>query len=206
MNPVYKVGKIKLELLPEKAALWRDGQTIFLADVHFGKDALWRSSGQYVPEVGLSDLKRLSVLIKKYAATHVVIVGDLIHSKATKDFKALSEFFSTQPQKFTLVVGNHDQWGINELELMELDLVPRLQIEEVMIVHDRGEVTTGRFISGHEHPGVRIPTEGVFPAFVAIAEGLVLPAFGSFTGSMRVSKTNSDKAWVIGEGEVVKLW
>jgi DNA ligase-associated metallophosphoesterase len=205
LNPHLEIGNLELVLLPDRVVYNPGEKTLILADVHFGKDSHWRRLGQYAPEIGQQDLARLQMLLDQHDVKTVVIVGDLIHSRATSDFELLADFFENNSQNFILVEGNHDRWARTELNKMNLEIMPCLEILGAEFVHDRNDAKTDCFISGHEHPGYKLPGEGKLPAFVQMGKGLILPAFGSFNGSLRFNKFQPDSVWVIGEGEVVKL-
>lgn len=203
---IIEIGSMNLELLPEKVAIDHESKRLFVADVHFGKDAWWRKNGQYLPEVGLHDLNRLNDVACKYQVKEVFALGDFIHSTETDDFKYLAEFLQAQTANYILIAGNHDRHSAKDLKEMNINIFPTLELENVTLVHNRSTVEVDKpFFAGHEHPGIKIPGEGTLPAFVKIDNGLVFPAFGSTCNSMSFNKIEHKQAWVIGEGEIVKL-
>ena len=70
-------------MLPERALYWPRARTLFLADLHWGKAATFRASHVPVP-IGTtaSDLARLSRALTRTGASHLVILGDLLHARA----------------------------------------------------------------------------------------------------------------------------
>lgn len=202
-----KLGDMDLQLLPERAALcWRE-KILFISDLHLGKDALWRSSGQYVPEVSKHDLIRLDNILDKITVNTVVIVGDLVHSKVNQDLSYLDDFLNTRDENFILVKGNHDKYAQNYLESSDIELVDVMEIKGVTVIHDRNDIGSDvPTLSGHEHPALKIPDVGKLPAYTLYNDSqLVLPAFGSFNGSMRVKRNDCERCWVVAEGQVVQI-
>ena len=200
------IGSMDLQLLPERAALEWSGKALYLADLHLGKDGLWRSNGQYAPEVTKIDLERLNTLLDNYQIDEVYFLGDLIHSRANNDFNYLANFLNNRDEKFYLIAGNHDRWAIDELSKYPLIITDTHTINGVELVHDLDQRTTDLpAMVGHVHPSIKIPEVGKLPAFIFKDDVLTLPAFGSFNGSMRVKTNFEGKSWVVADGEVVMV-
>jgi DNA ligase-associated metallophosphoesterase len=124
-------------------------------------------------------------------ATHLVVLGDLLHAAAGR-VPALEAAFTRWREAhaalaITLVRGNHDQragdpppaWGIRVVADPHL-LAP------FVLCHEPASPPSDYALCGHVHPGVRIPggaRESVrLPCFVLGRRRALLPAFGRLTG------------------------
>ena len=202
-----KLGDMDLQLLPERAALcWRN-KILFVSDLHLGKDALWRSSGQYVPEISKHDLVRLDNILDDITVDTVVVVGDFVHSRVNQDLSYLDNFLNSRDENFILVKGNHDKFAQKYLQSSDIEIVDTIEIKGVTVVHNRQDVDFNvPSLSGHEHPALKIPDVGKLPAYTLYKNSqLVLPAFGSFNGSMRVKHNDCERCWVVAEGQVIQI-
>ena len=102
-----------LHLLAEHALWWPAAQTLFIADLHLGKAASYRMLGQPVPAGGTQDnLQRLSQLVERHGAGHIVFLGDFLHAAAGRTPAVLAALQAWRAQhtalRLTLVRGNHD--------------------------------------------------------------------------------------------------
>ena len=76
-------NNISLELLPERAMVWRRHNLLLIADPHFGKAASFRTVGIPIPEqTSQDDLERLNSLIERTQSRRIVILGDFLHSRS----------------------------------------------------------------------------------------------------------------------------
>ncbi|MEO5696070.1 MAG: DEAD/DEAH box helicase, partial [Burkholderiaceae bacterium] len=70
-----------LTLLPERALWWPATRTLFIADLHLGKAATYRSLGQPVPGGSTQqNLQRLDRLIDRQGPLQLVFLGDFLHA------------------------------------------------------------------------------------------------------------------------------
>lgn len=192
-------------LLPDRALIW--GNTALVADVHWGKSATLRSAGMPVPDGELDeDLARLARL----DVARIVVLGDLMHAKVEPSVRErVAAWRRRHRVAMALVRGNHDR---HEGELPEEwaieDLGPRWESGPFVFRHEP-EPTPGRYTwAGHVHPGVTLWGGGDalrLPCFHVGPELGVLPAFGRFTGSMRLPVGPKDRVFVPVEGEVVEV-
>ncbi len=129
--PVRWLGE-ELHLLPERALFWPRGGALFVADLHLGKEAVFRSRGIPIPEgSGPADLARLVSLVARLRPSQVVMLGDLIHGREGWTPELRCEWARVvegsalrAAPTWTLVRGNHDlhggppppEWGIREVD------------------------------------------------------------------------------------------
>lgn len=205
-----------LVLLPERAVWWPDRSTVFVADLHLGKDSSFRARSIPVP-VGTAahDLVRLDAVRTATGATRLVVLGDFFH-----DFVGRSDELSRRLEawrdrngslELVVIRGNHDawagdvppQWGASVLD-------GPVREGPFVLVHAAGDegAAPGFVLSGHVHPGVRLRGGGasvVLPCFRAGTGGAVLPAFGSFTGIHVVRPRRQDEVHVVADGSVLRV-
>ena len=199
--------------LPEKALYWPSTSTLFIADIHLGKDASFQAAGIPVPLGASSEtLARLSELLAKVRPARVVLLGDLWHAKAGRTDALVAEFVAWREAhgdiEMMLVEGNHDAKAG--------PLPPSARIIEVKEPHKVGPFALchyptpcpeGYVLGGHIHPGVVLHGRGrqsmKLPCFWFRKDAAVLPAFGLFTGCGRVSPIEGDQVLIVAEGNVM---
>lgn len=186
-----------IQLLAQRALHWPAQRLLAIADLHLGKDDVFRDAGIALPAGGTSaDLSRLSDLIFMTGATRLRVLGDFIHgTRGVARWRDAWRGFRARHQeiRIELVLGNHDR-GLDPTGLDVLIVGEGLTEGPFIFRHDRQREDAGLCISGHVHPVVRLPTLGkAFPVFHLQSEGLVLPAFSEMTGGWKVAPTD---AWV----------
>ncbi|HEX3636765.1 MAG TPA: metallophosphoesterase, partial [Paraburkholderia sp.] len=87
---------------------------LFVADVHFGKDAVFRARGIPVPVGSTADnLMRLDILIAAFEPAMLMFLGDLLHAReahAKETLDALQVWRARHAGlRVVLVEGNHDR-------------------------------------------------------------------------------------------------
>jgi DNA ligase-associated metallophosphoesterase len=204
----------KLQLCPEGAVWWREEQTLFVADLHWGKTATFRAHGIAVCDGPLhADLERLSSLLCRTQARRLIVLGDLLHHRRGRP-ESLSEAvvgFRRQHAEveMLLIRGNHDrgsgdppaEWNIacrNEGErLGPFELRHFLRASEYFV------------LAGHEHPKIRLYGAGrmkeALRCFWRRGDSLVLPAFSSFVDSAFVHPEEQDELYLLAGDQVVPL-
>ncbi len=208
-----------IELLPGRAAMLPESRTLLVADLHLGKAATFRRSGLPVPEgSSRADLARLAAMVATRAARRLVILGDLFHAARGCTPAVFAEFArfrrSLAGVRVLLVSGNHDRGVVLPADLGIDERVERLHEPPWLLLHDPADApeqpdgpTT--VIAGHLHPrlAIRSPSGDRLceRCFVADRGRLVLPAFGSFTGSAVVGWEPGMRLWAAGEEAVVEV-
>jgi len=201
-------------LLPQKALFVPASHTLVLADVHIGKAASFRSRNFFAPD-GISsfDLFRLSQLIKQFAVTRLIILGDLVHSQdgmTSAEVEVFERFRQSHPEvAVVLILGNHDR-KVRLPQSWNLDLIHGYMTEGPFVYsHDLVKTKEGFVLSGHIHPSVVLYGQGKqrlrLPCFWIRPKYAVLPAYGVFTGSYSVEPSRGDKVFVIARDTVVPI-
>ena len=205
----------KLVLLPEKVAYWPAKKALFVADFHLGKAASFRRAGIPLPPGTTSEnVERLGRAIDRTSASHVVFLGDFLHSKDGRAESTFTRFAAWREARrgveLTIVRGNHDKkagdppaaWNVRCIEAGEA-------LGPFVLNHEPGASRGGYALAGHIHPAVRLSACGEkplrLPCFWFGARYGVLPAFGAFTGNAEVLPRRGDQVFVIAEQEVLQV-
>jgi len=208
----------QLELLPDRAVWWADQSALLVADVHLGKDQLFRRQGLAVPSgVLLQDLERIEVLLEETEASRLIILGDWVHAPPHPDDEWPDQIGQWRADlseiEMDLVLGNHDRELITWLHQWQIEgHVNQLELGGLTLVHDWSAKLNRPGLSGHLHPGARLKTKReqlMLPAFLMDQtmgrEHLVLPAFGRFTGLMEPVEFPWDRRFITTGQRVVVL-
>ena len=202
-------------LHPQRALIWPARRTLFIADLHLGKDEVFRESGIAIPEGGTpADLRRIERLVDAYALTSVVLLGDFLHAAPRGESRYTRTFSEWRTAhaglEFIVVAGNHDRRAAGR----ELVDVVQWQLDEWQLGpfvcrHHPGTSASGLVLSGHVHPVIklygthreraRVPVCWLRPGCA------VLPSFGSFTGGGEIEPVDGDELYAFAAGRVWRL-
>jgi DNA ligase-associated metallophosphoesterase len=208
---------VPLQLLSGRGVFWPAGHTLFVADLHLGKDNTFRRNGLAVPRgVTSGTLGLVGRLIEHSEATRLVLLGDLFHDRASlgaKVCESVDRFRAAHRQlEIKLVRGNHDaklaglpaDW---EIEILEEDsrMGPFRLRHHPAKSGGEDEIV----LAGHVHPAFRLQSGsdsvGRLPCFWYAEGCLVLPAIGEFTGSFTVRRRRGERIWVAVEESVLEV-
>lgn len=207
-----KLGGEQVLLLHQKAIWWPAQKTLIVADLHWGKTAHFRKHGIAVPlHTQNSDEEKLSLLIEAHGADKLIIAGDMFHSRANNEVQNFAQWRAKHPGlDIDLVIGNHDILAKEQYLLNSITLHPVcLDAGPFMVSHDKMQDAQKFHIHGHIHPCVSIESRGRnknprLPCFCSNKECMVLPSFGRFTGTHKVSLSEYDNVYVIADEEVIQ--
>jgi DNA ligase-associated metallophosphoesterase len=220
-----------LQLLSQRALFWIETRTLFVADLHLGKDVTFRKGGLAVPAgSNRESLNRLRSIIGQFQPSRCVVLGDFIHaanSLSQEVIREVTDFFEqTASCQWHLVRGNHDrktdQWPkswpirVHEKDYLEepfrfVHVPPDAERPRAIQLperdgHERSHLDN-YFLAGHIHPAFRCPGNsivgGKLACFWLMPEGMVLPAFGAFTGTKSIEPLRGDRVFVIAEDSVI---
>lgn len=207
----------EVRLLARRALYHARSASLFVADLHLGKTAAFRSAGIPVPEGATArDLERLSGLVQECGAQRLVILGDLLHARSGRSADVLEGFERWRAAHaglhVMLVRGNHDRSSGDPPEGWKIECRSAPVVEgPFALSHEPGESAgaAGYELCGHVHPAVRMAGPGGASMRAACfwigAERAVLPAFGGFTGAKVVQPRCSDRIFVVGDGSIVEV-
>ena len=202
-----------VELLPERAVYWPDREILLLADVHLGKDQVFRRHGMAVPNrVLLAELARLRDLIESTGTRRLIVLGDWVHGRPQADegwVDDVGKWRHSHPDvRMDVVLGNHDRAINRQLEQWSMQGHRSLLIPPFDLHHDLPESPSGYVLSGHIHPGVRLRHSGDsrrVPVLWQRRNHAVLPAFGRFTGLEIVRPGSEDSVYLFAGGRPLQL-
>ncbi len=209
----YRFRENNLTLLPQKAVFFHNHGVLLIADLHLGKVNHFRRSGIAVPtSINTKNLEILIELIQKFKPKRVIFLGDLFHSHYNEEWESLAQvvrhFTSCQ---FDLVRGNHDIMSTLQYERCQLNVHQQLELDSFLLTHEPvKEIPKGKYnIYGHIHPGARLRGKGrqaiTLPCFYFGKHEAIMPAFGSFTGFVRIPIKKGDKVFIIADQKVIEM-
>ena len=174
----------RLTALGSGALWWPQARLLCVSDLHLGKaERHLRRGGSALPPYETRDtLMRLQAVLEDACPETVICLGDSFDDNAAA--LALPEAERQQlaglmeGRRWIWIEGNHDPapTGFGGEHTAEMALGP-LTFRHIAIPGAEGE------ISGHYHPKARLRGT-VRPAFLLDEARLILPAFGTYTGSL----------------------
>ena len=169
---------------------------LFVADIHLGKAATFRSLGVPVPAgTTLENLERLSEAIATFKPLALYFLGDLLHAKAAHNGELLEKLQQWRQQhstiQMTLIRGNHDSKAGDPPAGLNISVVEEpFMLGGFALCHHPQTVPNALVLAGHEHPVVVLNGKGRsrarLPCFYLKTDQLILPSFGAFTGGYQV--------------------
>lgn len=204
-----------LQLWPQRAAFDPALDTLFVADAHIGKAVSFRRLGVPVPSGTTAEaLARLDALLEATGATHIVFLGDLLHSERSLAPATLAAFRAWRERHasvaLTLVRGNHDdRAGDPPAGLGIAAIDGPLRLGPWALQHHPQPVSGAYALAGHVHPCVVLGGRALdrlrLPCFHFGTSVGVLPAFGGFTGMHALPRASGDRLFAIAEPAVLEV-
>lgn len=191
-----------LLLLPHKAIFLPEVNSLLIADPHFGKSGHFRKSGIPVSgQVLFDDLKRLEEALEFSGAAELYVLGDFFHAEPNDEWEIWCTWLEKAAlSKVTLIPGNHDK------AIMRLDFPVKMikgpTISRLGGLHLCHDETTSPLplLCGHVHPSVQLSGAGKLalkmPCFYMKKNTLILPAFGSFTGTYQIKASRGERVFI----------
>lgn len=207
-----EVAGERLVLRADHSLYWPAGETLFVADTHFGKAGVFRRQGVGVPAgTTEDDLIRLERALYETRARHLVVLGDFVHAPPVGDEPWLGRFAAWRARhagiEIVVTRGNHDRMPVLPADLDIVWDTGARRVGPFVCRHEPSPSADGPVLAGHIHPVVRLSagTETArSPVFWRHEHGLVLPAFCGFAGGGRVTPAVGDRIFVVGAGEVIE--
>lgn len=200
-------------LHPLRAGFIPEFAMLVTSDLHVGKSRHFIQSGIPLPaETSAIDYKNIAELFNTFRPEHWIVLGDLVHSSENTEWQEFQQFLNTLPQiQKTLVVGNHDRYLDRNSIPFGFRCTDELIKGNLVFTHENQVRPPSGFfsISGHIHPAVVLSGKARqrlrTPCFWLSESGLVMPAFGRFTGSYTIQPRPSDRVYGCIEDEVIEL-
>lgn len=180
-----------LTLRPDGGVWWPALETALVADVHLGKDQIFRRSGIPIPgSVLTEELGRLDRLLTETGARRLVVLGDWVHGPPDPGDIWPLEVAQWRERHsgvaMDVVLGNHDRTLEGWLAHWNMTVWRKsLDLEGLDLVHEVDQADLVPGMSGHLHPCVRLKNRREvirMRVFAHRQDHLILPAFGAFTG------------------------
>ncbi|MEO5824269.1 MAG: ligase-associated DNA damage response endonuclease PdeM [Gemmatimonadales bacterium] len=209
-----ELGDTPLLLLPGRVAFREGDRTLFVADLHVGKAATFRSHGVSVPPGTTGEtLDRLADLVAATGSRRVVILGDLLHAAEGRHPRTEARLAAWRAVhvdlRVDLIRGNHDHTAGDPDVTLGIDVHDAPHLDgDLTLFHQPPSAHAHPWLAGHVHPAVRLAGAGrqrlTIPCFHLTAGGMVLPAFGAFTGLATVRIAPGDRVFAIAGEAVVE--
>ena len=214
-HPLELAGE-PVRLLAERALYWEREHALVVADLHWGKAATFRAAGIPLPPGATADdLARLDRALARTGARRLILLGDLFHARegrrAAATLATVGAWRATHPALDVLLVrGNHDRRAGDppaDLGVIVVDAPHHLR--PFALLHEPAASSEGYTLAGHLHPGFVMSGPARqrerLACFVIGARGAILPAFGSFTGTLAMSARPDDRVYVIAGDSVISV-
>jgi DNA ligase-associated metallophosphoesterase len=177
------------EPLTSGALWWPAEKTLLVADLHLEKLSSYARRGSLLPPYDTSmTLKRLADDVERTGATEVVALGDSFHrdegTSTLLDADKLRLVALMGKTRWTWISGNHDP----SPHALGGTCVTALERHGLTLSHEPKRGTLG-LVAGHLHPAARVMADGRSvrrACFVHDGQLLILPAYGSSTGSLNI--------------------
>lgn len=197
-------------LHPTGACYWIEQDVILLADVHLGKSNHFRKHGMAVPaQADDQEYDKLNQIIKEFQPSRLWFLGDLFHSYQNAEWHFFEQWVRAQEIEIALVMGNHDVISRSSFENLGITTHELLHMGSFFLTHHPEQVVDKFNIAGHVHPSVKLQGAGrqkiKLPCFFCTDFGMILPAFGDFTGTHTLHPKKGNRVFVIAADEVVEL-
>lgn len=186
----FELAGQRLEAHPSGVLWWPGQRLLAVSDLHLGKaERLARNGGSLLPPYETQDtLDRLEVEIARLSPSVVISVGDSFDdlAAAASVEQEVIERISRMAagRRWIWIAGNHDP---GPLELPGSHRA-ELTVEGLLFRHIAGDA--GPDVSGHYHPKARVLLKGQSisrACFLMDQNRVILPAFGTYTGGLRIS-------------------
>ncbi len=207
----HSIGPVEFLLHPYGGMYWEKYATLFVSDAHFGKVMHFRKNGIAVPTAAIDEnWEKLDAMIQRFTCKKVVFLGDLFHSDENIEWDHFISLINVYSGiEFQLVRGNHDILDEEKYALAGINVVESLEIEDFYFSHHPEDVKEKYNIHGHIHPGVLLRGKGMaskkLACFYFSEKRGIMPAFGSFTGTMRVEVKEGDAVFILLDDRVISM-
>ncbi|PWK64132.1 ligase-associated DNA damage response endonuclease PdeM [Aminobacter sp. AP02] len=164
---------------------------LVVSDLHLEKGSSFARRGRLIPPYDTAaTLLRLASVVEDYAPKTIVSLGDSFHdgegaARLPDPFRD-SLIGMMKGRDWFWVAGNHDPDAPDDLPG---ETVQELAVGGLVFRHEPSKGHAEGEVAGHLHPCARIVQRGRSVrrrCFAGDGARLVMPAFGSFTGSLNV--------------------
>ncbi len=192
------------------ALFWQEKCILLISDVHLGKISHFRKFGAAVPQNAIQrNFDLMDEVVNFFQPKILIFLGDLFHSSLNREWKLFEKWTSTVISDIVLVAGNHDIISPVKYEALGIQVTSEVQLEGFLLTHHPEERERFFNFSGHIHPAVRLSGSGrqtlSLPCFFKSEHQMILPAFGTFTGTYVLEPKETDEVFAIANKTVFKV-
>jgi DNA ligase-associated metallophosphoesterase len=215
IDATFELAGESWSAMPERSLLRPRSGTLYIADVHLGKAATFRAHSLPIPGgTTQRTLQRLSHALHRTSARRLIILGDLLHARAGNSDDLRDQLLAWRLEWKTLPIqllrGNHDRNAGRIDDALQIDEIePSCSDNGVTLWHYPPAFSTGPWLAGHLHPAVRLASRAqdgvVLPCFHVRGSGVVLPAFGEFTGTSIIEVQPGERVLAIADDAVLAV-
>ncbi len=209
--PVTAAGLVAIAphlFLDGRLALFHaEERWLAVADLHFGYELSQRAAGRLVPLWGMNSIEqRLVALLEEYRPQRLLLVGDLVHDRASGPAAAALLGRLRERCEVVALAGNHDRHVAHAIEF-----VPRWETPPFVFQHGHCESEEpGRIqIIGHHHPAASVSDGAGLrlkrPAFVQQERCWILPAFSPWAGGVVWPDDGESRIWLCTPRRVMRV-
>jgi DNA ligase-associated metallophosphoesterase len=195
-------------LLDGRLALFHETERwLAVADLHFGYELSQRAAGNLVPLWGMKSIEqRLKELLDDYRPQRLIIVGDLVHDRAS--LQATTAFLARLRGHCEIIVlsGNHDR---HLQPNMEFSL--RWETPDFVFHHGHcvSQVSERIQIIGHYHPAAAVRDGAGLrlkcPAFIQQGNCWILPAFSPWAAGVEWPDDGRTRIWLCTPRRILRV-
>ncbi|MGJ8739181.1 ligase-associated DNA damage response endonuclease PdeM [Zobellia laminariae] len=195
---------------PSGVLFWKEKSMLLISDVHLGKISHFRKFGAAVPQAAvLKNFETMDRAINFFQPEIIVFMGDLFHSSLNKEWQLFEKWVSTVISEIILVAGNHDIISPLKYEDLGIRVVSEIQLDGFLLTHHPEEREGFFNFSGHIHPAVRLQGLGRqsvrLSCFFKSDNQMILPAFGTFTGTHVLEPEANNEIFALTDEEVFQV-
>lgn len=138
-----------------------------------------------------------------------MFLGDLFHSDINVEWSTIEEFIKFHPQtRFRLITGNHDILPEIHYQKAGIELSEDFILNGIRLTHEPDGDSEHFNICGHIHPGFGLSGKGrqylTLPCFYISGKRMIMPAFGSLTGHVKMNDQTPGTAYCFTAGAFFK--
>ncbi|OWW27134.1 metallophosphoesterase [Zobellia sp. OII3] len=195
---------------PSGVLFWKEKSMLLISDVHLGKISHFRKFGAAVPQAAVqTNFKKMDKAIDLFQPQVIVFMGDLFHSALNKEWKLFENWIATISSEVILVAGNHDIISPLKYEALGIQVVSEICLDGFLLTHHPEEREACFNFCGHIHPAVRLQGMGRqsirLACFFKSAHQMILPAFGTFTGTHVLEPQADHEIYALTEEEIFQV-
>lgn len=210
MTQTIQIHNQDFVLHPFGGLFWVKKSMLLISDVHLGKVTHFRKFGAAVPRrAAQKNFMLLDTIVAHFQPFQICFLGDLFHSSLNKEWQLFENWVERTAAEIILVAGNHDIIAPEKFEDLGVAIFEELCIDDFLLTH-HPEKRNGLFnFCGHIHPAIKLKGFGrqrlKLPCFYKSPDQMILPAFGTFTGTYALQPNKHTEVFAIAKEAVIPI-